>query len=62
MNVFKEIWTLLLVMVAVLPFLWWGQICMRNSIKTRGWLPSLFFLAAILILAFLFFAFWPRAH
>jgi len=61
MDNWHEIWNGILILIAVLPFLWWGQIWFRNSVQTRGRLRALLILLAIAFAAFLLFIAWPRA-
>jgi low temperature requirement protein LtrA len=60
MNEWKQIFGILLILIAVLPFIWWGQIWFRNSVQTRGRVRSLLLLLAIVFAAFLFIVVWPR--
>ena len=59
-NEFKQLFGYVLITIAILPFLWWGQIWFKNSLQARGRLRSLLLLLGIVFLAYLIFTIWPR--
>ncbi len=62
MNLFKEIFAIGLVLVAVLPFLWWAMIWFDHATRTRGRMRPLLFLLAIVLASLLLLILWPRTR